>query len=252
MSVCVGVDGCPGGWVAVFNDLDAREYAVSVHRRFRDLVQTLDTGTVVAVDMPVGLTAAGPRSCDQAARQYLGFPRNASVFSAPIRPALRARTWEQACAIRERVDRKRYQRQAFGLFGKVRELDSLLRAEPRHQHQIFEAHPEVTLAAMNGGLGMAHPKKRAAGRKERLAVIERSLGPDAMDCFEEACRRRRSTNGISTPPGGQVSLHEVGLDDLVDALALVWTARRIAAGGHQMLPEAMEFDPMGLRMNIHY
>jgi predicted RNase H-like nuclease len=212
----------------------------------------LGTDTVVAVDMPVGLTAAGPRTCDIEARRYLGFPRSASVFSAPIRPALRARTWEQACAIRERVDRKRYQIQAFGLFPKVREVDILLRAEPRYQGQVYEAHPEVTFAAMNDGLGMAHSKKRSAGRKERLAVIERCLGPKAVALYEDVCGNRRSAGDSGNQQGSRFTSQEVGRDDLIDALALVWAARRIAMGQHRMLPESEERDPMGLRMNIHY
>lgn len=252
MAVCCGVDGCAGGWISIQSSLDERDFSVSLHRRFVDLLASLDTDAVVAVDMPIGLTASGPRACDREARRYLGFPRSASVFPAPIRPALRARTWEQACAIRERVDRKRYQIQAFGLFPKVREVDTLLRAEPRYQGQVYEAHPEVTFAAMNDGLGMAHSKKRSAGRKERLAVIERCLGPEAVALYEDACGKRRSANGSGNQKGSDFSPQDVGRDDLIDALALVWAARRIATGQHRMLPESEERDPMGLRMNICY
>lgn len=252
MAVCCGVDGCPGGWISVRSSLDEPDFSVSFHRRFVDLLASLGTDAVVAVDMPIGLTASGSRACDREARRYLGFPRSASVFSAPIRPALRARTWEQACAIRERVDRKRYQIQAFGLFAKVREVDTLLRAEPRYQGQVFEAHPEVTFAAMNDGLRMAHSKKRSAGRKERLAVIERCLGPEAVARYDDACRKRRAAGASSRRKDGGFTPQEVGRDDLIDALALVWAARRIATGEHRMLPEFEDRDPMGLRMNIHY
>lgn len=252
MPVCCGVDGCPGGWISVRASLENPDFSVSLHRRFGDLMASLGTDAVVAVDIPIGLTAAGPRACDREARLYLGFPRSASVFTAPIRPALRARSWEQACGIRERVDRKRYQRQAYGIFGKVREVDTLLRAEPRWQKQVFEAHPEVTLAAMNHGLGMAHSKKRAAGRKERLAVIERCLGLEAVKAYEQACRKRRAGDCNGQLNGAGMSARLVGRDDLIDALALVWAARRIASDEHRMLPEFEERDPMGLRMNIHY
>lgn len=252
VTVCCGVDGCAGGWISVQSSRDGRDLSVSLHRRFVDLLASLGTDTVVAVDMPIGLTASGPRACDREARRYLGFPRSASVFPAPIRPALRARTWEQACAIRERVDRKRYQIQAFGLFAKVREVDTLLRAEPRYQNQVFEAHPEVTFAAMNDGLRMAHSKKHPAGRKERLAVIERRLGPEAVRLYEDACRTRRVARTSSEYEVSGLAPRKVGRDDLIDALALVWAARRIATGEHRTLPEFEERDPMGLRMNIHY
>jgi len=237
MLVC-GVDGCPGGWVAASRKIGDLDFEFSLHRRFAELVHGVGRSALVVVDIPVGLTAAGARECDRAARQFLGRPRASSVFSAPIRPALKARTWQQACRIRERVERKRYQRQSFGIFAKVREVDTLLRAEPRHQKRVREAHPEVTFAAMNGGLGMTHPKKSRAGRGERLAAIERCLGSGAVAAYEKAC--------------AEFPREKVGRDDLLDALALVWTAQRIADGGHVMLPERAERDPMGLRMNIHY
>lgn len=251
MQLCCGVDGCPGGWICIRAPVDAPDFTYSFHPRFSDLLETLDPKAIVAVDMPIGLTAAGPRECDRAARRFLGFPRSASVFSAPIRPALRARTWRQASQIRERIDRKRYQQQAWGLFPKVREVDTLLRAHPRYQDQVFEAHPEVTFAAMNEGLAMAHPKKKPAGRKERLSLVERCLGSEALGIYEDACRHRRKLPP-SHLPYGALPPDEVGRDDILDALALVWTARRIAAGEHGMLPDKGERDPMGLRMNICY
>ncbi len=251
MSMCYGVDGCPGGWVCARATLGGSDFSIMLYRRFATLLDSLDSDGTVAVDIPVGLTAAGPRDCDQAARRYLGFPRSASVFTAPIRPALRARSWEHACRIRERVDRKRFQRQAYGLFPKVREVDTLLRAHPRYQRQVFEAHPEVTFTALNGGLAMAHSKKRAAGRKERIAVIERCLGPGAISCYETACRERASAPRSAQKRGG-LSVKNVARDDLIDALALVWTARRIARGEAEQLPGHPERDPMGIRMNIHY
>lgn len=58
-----GLDGCPDGWVVV-------------------------------VDSPIGLTAAGQRTCDRAARATLGRPRGSSVFSAPVRSVLGVRDLE--------------------------------------------------------------------------------------------------------------------------------------------------------------
>lgn len=237
MLVC-GVDGCPGGWIAASRRPGESDFSFALYRRFAALLDDLPRSAVVAVDIPIGLTAAGPRECDREARRYLGFPRGTSVFSAPIRPALRARTWEQACSIRRRVDRKGYPRQTFGILAKVREVDKLLRALPRHQKRVHEAHPEVTLAAMNEGRAMTHPKKRAAGRDERLKVLERVLGAGARAAFELA--------------RAEFPREKVGLDDLIDALALTWTARRIAERECVLLPGRVRRDPMGLRMNIHY
>jgi predicted RNase H-like nuclease len=55
------------------------------------VVGALASGGIVAagIDIPIGLTASGPRSCDLEARRLLG-PRRSSVFPAPAREVLRA------------------------------------------------------------------------------------------------------------------------------------------------------------------
>jgi predicted RNase H-like nuclease len=54
---------------------------VEVISGFAEVLARLQTGSLaaVAVDIPIGLPATGPRSCDVEARQRLG-PRRSSVF----------------------------------------------------------------------------------------------------------------------------------------------------------------------------
>ena len=126
----------------------------------------------------------------------------------------------------------------FGILAKVREIDDLLHRAPGLGGLLREGHPEVTLAAMNGGNAMRHPKKSAAGRAERLAVIRESLGDGAVELYQHAAAHYPRAR--------------VGRDDLIDALALVWTARRIASGRHLRLPREARSDALGLPMHIHY
>lgn len=230
-----GIDGCPAGWLAVAQD-GSGSWTFRLVEHFEALLEAAPD--VCVVDMPIGLVDAGHRSCDQAARRYLGFPRRASVFTPPIRPALAARSWEHACRIRERIEGRRLARQAYQIAPRIRELDGPLRTRPRLQLTVFEGHPEVSFAAMNDGRAMGHPKRHRAGRKERLRLIGRRLGDEGVALYQ----RTRDAYARS----------DVGRDDILDAIALAWTAGRIATGDAGRLPQSPDWDAEGLRMHIHY
>jgi predicted RNase H-like nuclease len=152
---------------------------------FAEVLRLVDG--MVAVDMPIGLPdQPGPRACDRAARRLLG-PRRSSVFPAPSRAHLAAASFGDVGGLSI---------QAWNLVPKVREVDAAW--EPR----VREVGPEVSFAAM-AGAPMAHPKRTAAGRDERLAALGRAEAPRV--------------------PGARP-------DDVLDALACAWTAARIAAG----------------------
>jgi predicted RNase H-like nuclease len=118
--------------------------------------------------------------------------------------------------------------QAFHLLPKIREVDAALRGDAPLRARTFEVHPEVSFAAMNGGHPLASPKRRSAGREERLALV-RSLHPDPLALL----------------PAGAVAK-----DDLLDAFAALWSAKRIAAGVARSLPNPIPHDAEGLPMAI--
>lgn len=189
---------------------------------------------VVAVDMPIGLSDAGPRECDRRARARLGRPRGSSVFPAPLRPMLDAGAYTEACDLGERADGRRLSRQAWNLLPRIRELDRFLRAEPGRSDWLWEVHPEVSFQACNGGAALEHGKKSGPGREERARLIDRELGTDWRR-MEKRLRRR-----------------EAASDDLLDALIALWSARRVARGDARSLPEEPSRDAAGLPMRIVY
>ena len=209
-----GVDGCRRGWVVADHE------SVSVVPAFADvLARGYD---VVGIDIPIGLLDTGSRPCDTAARTLLGRPRAASVFAAPLRCALHATTWPDAAECYKAATGKSLPQQVFGIFAKVREIDAHMTAEL--QNVVIEVHPEVSFAALNNGTPMAHPKRTEAGRAERLAVL---------------------------PAGSRTErLKGAASDDVLDALAVLWSARRAAEGRAHRL--GGELDPRGLRMEIVY
>jgi predicted RNase H-like nuclease len=197
-----------------------------------ELLGKLDPRVVVAVDIPIGLTDAGARPCDVAARKFLKAPRASSVFPAPIRPVLAAATYEDARATHSAIDGKGISKQAFAIYPKIREVDAFMRSSPDVRGKVREVHPEVSFAFWNGRQPLAASKKSAAGAAEREHLIDA-----AWPGVREGLRQRLPRSSVKR-------------DDLNDAFAALWTARRIAAGTAVTLPERPVRDSEGLVMEI--
>jgi predicted RNase H-like nuclease len=225
----VGVDGCRRGWVAVAENV-AEKVCGAVYERFEDLLADLPSARVIAVDVPIGLPAKGARDCDLQARRRLG-PRRSSVFPVPIRPVLEATTPEEASRIRNDVEGKRMSLQAFGILRKVREIDRLLVQSRALRELVIEVHPEVSFALWRGE-PMQHSKRRAEGRAERRRLIAESWGERLEDC-ETSIRGKGCA-----------------IDDLYDAFAALWSARRVVSGHAMEIPESRVFDVHGIPMRI--
>jgi predicted RNase H-like nuclease len=212
-----GVDGCRSGWVVV------HDQRAAVHATFAAVLEAVPDDTVVAVDMPIGLVdehRAGGREADRAARAQLGPKRN-SVFSAPPRSVLGARSLPEA---RRRGGRLTLQ--TLHLLPRVEDVDRVI--TPALQARVFEVHPELSFAAMDGGRPVLAPKRTADGAEQRLVLLARA--------------------GVPVPerPTG------AALDDLLDACALAWSAERIARDEARRVPDVVTFDRRGLRMDIRW
>lgn len=219
----VGLDGCENGWIAAIEESGATRLRV-----LRSLDELFEDPALVAavIDIPIGLPDAGARGCDLQARKLLRPPRASSVFPAPLRSMLAARDHGEASRLRFAVEGKRCSVQLAAILPKVREVDNLLSQE--RQVKVHEGHPEVSFAYMNGGKAMSHPKRSLAGRDERV----RLLGGHFHDV-----------------PGGLARLGRFQLD-AIDAYAMLWTAKRMAEGACQILPDSPLVDGRGLRMEI--
>jgi predicted RNase H-like nuclease len=218
-----GVDGCKHKWIAVVEMPDGKTQ-IRPACTFEELTE--DKGLdLIVIDVPMGLVEKGPRLADVLSRQFLG-GRGCCVFPAPIRPVLGCETWEEACRTRLSVENKKMSKQQFGILSKVHEVDAAVR---RHAETRFrEGHPEVSFALMNGGRPISIGKKKPGGRKERTRLV---LGcfPDAGERFDE---------------------HPYHREDVLDAYALLWTAKRIQRGEERGFPEVRMVDKFGIRMEI--
>lgn len=227
----VGVDGCKAGWLCFVVDLDNLETDIRILPQFADVIIDFKCAKVIAVDIPIGLAERGARACDLEARKRLGKPRSNSVFTAPIRPILSAKTYEKACLKSLRTDGKKISKQAFGILTKVREVDQI--TSPGLQNCIYEVHPELCFYALNRGKAMQFGKLSASGRSERLKLLSK-LYPQLQSYLDQLDRK------------------QAGADDLLDAAVAAWSAVRIGQKQAVHLPEKPDLDRTGLRMEISY
>lgn len=213
-----GVDGCRAGWVVVTAPAVQRDdrddaAAIEVVAGFDAIARRLADGdlALVAVDMPIGLPERGARACDRAARRALG-PRRSSVFPTPIRALVGSTDYAAALATARRLDNGRgLSRQAFNLLPAIAEVDRAARAlGPGQPARLVEVSPELSFARLGGG-PMPDPKRTDAGRRRRRELLLRHVA---------GVRRI-----LEAPaPRGAAA------DDVADACAALWSARRVLAG----------------------
>lgn len=220
----VGIDGCKRGWVAVV----LRDHQTpSAH--FLSSIEAVDRevpdADVIGIDIPIGLPVHGTRQADRAAQAAVG-PRRNSVFLTPVRAALEATTHAVATAIARELTGSGVSQQAFALRTKIFEVENWL---TRASCPVYEVHPEVSFAVMCG-------RPSAATKKTWQGIIDRR---DAL-----------AAHGIVLdhidPRVGAV----VGVDDVIDAAAAAWSARRALDGMASPLPDPPEIGESGQRIAI--
>lgn len=238
--VLAGVDGCRAGWIAMVRHPGEAGPRVLIFARFADLVAGLGPGATIAVDMPIGLPDrinGGGRGPEQTIRPYLG-ARQSSVFSIPARAAVEAETYSEACHLAQQSSDppKKVSKQAYFLFGKIREIDQLMQAQPGMRARIFECHPEFAFCRLNNMTPMAMPKK-----------IRGSVNPDGIAERTALLARHGIDPAIfaSGPPRG------AAMDDLVDAAVNLVMAGRHAKGLTTPFPANPSRDRYGTLIAIH-
>ena len=189
---------------------------------------------VVAVDMPAGLPGAERREADLEAHRLLG-ARRSSLFWTPPLCVLDAAGHAEANRRSWDVTGRGISAQAFNLVPKIRELRDALAPDdfaPDARPRAVEVHPESSFVRL-AGEPMSASKRKPAGEQERLDVLAEAF-PNIAEV------------AVSAPPPGPP---RPGLDDLLDAAAAAWTARRIVAGDADCLG-AGEQDEAGYPMHI--
>lgn len=219
-----GVVPVPKGWLVAGGKLvgvSLYPELPEVMPTLRDVLDHIPQYAVVALAAPIGLLedfVPGGRACDREARQLLGWPRLGAVASAPIRKLVNNPNSVVPSDHLGVVSKQMLKRLA--------EVEA--EVQPYRQRSVYSVHPELSFHQINGDQPLRRSKHRKAGVEERRALlVERLQGAD---------------RALS------VEIPRVTTAHLLDAVASLWTARRIAARAVARIPEAPEWDAMGLRM----
>jgi predicted RNase H-like nuclease len=224
-----GVTPCPGGWLVLPARLAGITVAAEEAFVLPKLFEVLDfrpTFDAAAINAPMGLfdePSGQYRPCDHEAREYVGWPRIVSINGTPSRAAVRASNAEaqriEPWMTRHDLRRLRWLREA------EKEL------QPYHSRSFFSANPDVSFTAMNADVPLATSPYHEDGRLERLELIRQRL-PGVDDVVTR------------TPPDGAGGVH------MLQAAALLFTARRGSGRAISRMPLDPFWDETGMRMEI--
>ncbi|WP_017326606.1 DUF429 domain-containing protein [Synechococcus sp. PCC 7336] len=231
-----GMDGCRGGWLAIarVGERDCRHWLLEEGAQLLELFGR--TG-LTFVDIPIGLAEGeASRRCDRLLRKTLGGRFSSSVFNPPIRAAVYAESYGEACDRNFERTGKKISKQSWQITRKIRQVDEVLLARPDLCQRVLESHPELLFFKLNGDRPLRAKKKTLEGQEERLGLLARVL-PQARDWFAQV---RKS-----------YLKRQMADDDIVDALGLALAAEQGAIAGVKSLPELPEYDDRGMPMAIH-
>ncbi len=223
-SIVAGVTPCAPGWLVASAKLHGATFAPEEPRVIPTFAEVLDerpSFAVIAVNAPIGYaqeTQVGGRTCDRLARGLLG-RRGSTVHSAPTRASLE----EDADVVDDRLDAV-----TNILLRRYREVAAEM--APFRQRTVYEVHPELSFFQINGDVPLRWSKKTDAGWEERAEILKRRV-PGIERILE-------------------IELDDVPLAHLLDAAAMLWTARRIFARAAVRIPTDPEWDDQGLRMEL--
>lgn len=232
-----GVDGCRAGWIVALSTEHGESHRLEMSPTFQDVLALVGDSGITVADIPIGLLderQVGGREVDIAARKLLGL-RRSSVFSPPVRPALKCQKWEEARKFGLTL-------QGFGILPKIREVDQVM--TPELQHRVIESHPDAAFRQLAGS-PMTHNKKKRAGRDERLEVLASAATIDSLSHFAEIER-------IFDQDRRRFRRREVALDDFIDAYVMLVVAARYARSEAKQIPFTPPVDRRGLRMEMWF
>jgi predicted RNase H-like nuclease len=225
--ILAGVEPVTGGWLVAPGNLQGITLAPQPAQVMTSLADILDyrpSYSVVALHAPVGVQEkpGEARLADVQARSRLGKRAGAAV-PAPSRALLEATSYEEARKIDPSLNIVRWRALA-------KAAEAIREVQSWRQRTVFEVNPELAFTTMNEGVPLDVPRRTQLGRQARRELLEQKL-PGAGRVMAER------------PP-------KVREEKLLDALADLWTARRIMARAITRMSDPPAWDEEGVRMDI--
>lgn len=119
--------------------------------------------------------------------------------------------------------------------GKIREVHAYLRANPGSGHFLYEVHPRLSFLELQGGF---REQAHGAGKppfRDQLSFL--------CDVYPSEVLRQ----ALKAFRHAEASRH-----DILDAFAMLWSAKRIATSRAERLPSVPVYDARGFDMAIWY
>jgi predicted RNase H-like nuclease len=197
--------------------------APRVYKTFLEILGEHPAFAIIVINAPIGYLDTpemGARTCDREVRALVG-RRGSTIHNAPSRSVLSGLVeWSEGGLDAVTATMLPHYREV------------ALEMSPFRQRLVYEGQPELSFFQLNQDTSMKRSKKIEAGRDERLEVLESHV-PGIDQVLE-------------------VELEGVSEKHRFDALALLWTARRVAGHAARRIPVEPEWDSEGLRMEIVY
>jgi predicted RNase H-like nuclease len=127
--------------------------------------------------------------------------------------------------------RERYRRPV----EKVREVHEYMRANPGAGHPLYEVHPRLSFLELKGGATEQQGMERKPRFRDQLSYLCDIFPTQALHQALTAFRH------------AEASRH-----DILDAFAMLWSAKRIATSRAERLPSMPVYDARGFDMAIWY
>jgi predicted RNase H-like nuclease len=118
---------------------------------------------------------------------------------------------------------------------KVREVHDFMRSNPGAGHFLYEVHPHLSFLELRGGV----TEPRREGRKPRFR--------DQLSYLCDIYPSEALYQALTAFRHAEASRH-----DILDAFAMLWSAKRIATSRAERLPSMPVYDARGFDMAVWY
>ena len=148
--------------------------------------------------------------------------RASTIFSAPALETLHSDNYTDACEINESICGKKISKQSWFLFSKIKEARKIF-CKPNKKIQLYEVHPELSFMAMNDMRVIELGKKTDEGFKIRHKLVKKLFPKFDFDKIRANFKRS-----------------DVADDDILDAIAVLWSTQKIIANMASYVPKKPE------------
>ena len=215
-----GIDGCRFGWV-VAEERTKGDLSIRLIEDLSDLESISSQKAIAGIDIPLAIHKKGFRMADAEARTLLK-SRASTIFSAPALETLHSDDYTTACEINESICGKKISKQSWFLFSKIKEARTIF-CHAHKKIKLYEVHPELSFMAMNDMKVIELGKKTNEGFKMRYKLVK-MLFPK----FDFEKIRANFKRG------------DVANDDILDAIAVLWSTQKIIANMAYYVPKKPE------------